>query len=402
MGYIKVQFPNGRGQMLSGKLDLPLNKYIDGYAIFAHVFTGHKNLIASKYISRALTMQNIAVLRFDFTGLGESTGDFSDTNFSTNIEDIIAAADFLAKNYQAPEIIVGQSLGGAASIFAADRIASVKAIATIGAPSEPEHVMHLLGCHKEDIVKNGSAEVSIGGQKYVIKRHFVEDVQLKKMATKIKDLRKAIMIMHSPQDEIVEIENAAKIYHAAFHPKSFVTLDGTDHMLSNKEDAFYAGAVIASWVKRYIQLPSRGDLQTNHQVIAQLDGSKFTTEIKAGKHVLVADEPKSLGGNDYGPTPYDLLNAALSACTAMTLKMYAQRKKWDLQEVKVHISFSRTHEKDMEDTTRTGRRLEQFEKVLELKGDLDDSQKQRLVEIANRCPVHRTLEGSPDFITTLK
>ena len=402
MSYIKVQFPNGRGQVLSGRLDLPLNKYIDGYAIFAHVFTGNQNLIASKYISRALTMQNIAVLRFDFTGLGESEGEFSNTNFSTNIEDIIAAADFLTKEYQAPEMIIGQSLGGAASIFAAERIESVKAVATIAAPSEPEHVMHLFGCQKEDIINNGSAEIVIGGQSYTIKKQFLEDVQLKKMATKIKDLRKAIMIMHSPQDEIVEIENAAKIYHAAFHPKSFVTLDGTDHMLSNKEDAFYAGSVIASWVKRYINIPSRNNLETEHQVIAQLDGSKFTTEIKAGKHTLVADEPKSVGGNDYGPTPYDLLNASLSACTAMTLKMYANRKKWDLQDVKVHMSFSRVHEKDMENASGKNGRLERFEKVLELKGDLDEAQKERLVEIAGRCPVHRTLEGSPHFITRLK
>ena len=379
MSYIKVQFPNGRGQTLSGRIDLPLNKYIDGYAIFAHVFTGHKNLIAAKYISRALTMQNIAVLRFDFTGLGESEGAFSDTNFSSNIEDIIAAANFLEKEYQAAEIIIGQSLGGAASIFAAERIESIKAIATIAAPSEPEHVMHLFGCSKEDILDDGSAEVNIGGRNYTIKKQFIEDVQLKKMSTKIKDLRKAIMIMHSPQDEIVEIENAAKIYHSAFHPKSFVTLDGADHMLTNKKDAFYAGTVIASWVKRYIDIPEREELETTHQVIARLDGSKFTTEIKAGKHVLVADEPKSLGGNDYGPTPYDLLNASLSACTAMTLKMYAKRKNWDLQEAKVHISFSREHEKDMEEGGST-KRIEKFEKVLELEGNLDDAQKKRLLK----------------------
>lgn len=402
MPFKKVSFQNAQGQTLKGRLEFPLTQKPEAFAIFAHVFTGNKNLIGAKHISRSLTMSGLAVLRFDFTGLGESEGDFSDTNFSSNVSDIKAAAKFLEENYQAPKVIVGQSLGGAASIFAADEIESVNAVATIGAPSEPEHVTHLLGCKIEDIEDDGEAEVEIGGRKFTIKRQFLDDLRKNNMYEKIKSFRKAILILHSPQDEIVEIENAAKIYHAAFHPKSFVTLDAADHMLSNKRDAFYSGQVISSWVKRYLDTPTKEVLKTDKQVIAMLGDEGYTTEIMAGKHAILADESENLGGNDFGPSPYELLNASLGACTAMTLQMYARRKGWDLQEVKVHLDFSRSYREDCEACSSEERRIEEFDKIVELKGNLDDTQKQRLIEIANKCPIHRTLAGSPNFNTILR
>jgi len=402
MPFKKVSFKNAQGFTLKGKLEFPLTQVPEAFAIFAHVFTGHKNLIGAKHISRALTMSGLAVLRFDFTGLGESEGDFSDTNFSSNVADIKAAAKFLSENYEAPKVIVGQSLGGAASIFAADGIESVNAVATIGAPSEPEHVTHLLGCKLEDIEDDGEAEVDIGGRKFTIKKQFLDDLRQNNMYDKIKQFRKAILILHSPQDEIVEIENAAKIYHAAFHPKSFVTLDEADHMLSNKNDAYYSGQVISSWVKRYIETPSKEILRTDKQVIAKLGHEGYTTEIMAGKHAIIADESENLGGNDFGPSPYELLNASLGACTAMTLQMYARRKKWDLQEVKVHLDFSRSYRDDCEACPDSEKKIDSFDKVVELKGDLSEEQKNRLIEIASKCPIHRTLAGSPSFKTILK
>lgn len=401
MAFKRVKFLNQFGQELSGKIDFPLTRKPVAFAIFAHVFTGNKNLLAAKHISRALTLNGFAVLRFDFTGLGESEGDFADTNFSTNVQDIVSAAEYLKNHYEAPRIIVGQSLGGAASVFAADKIQSVKAVATIGTPSEPEHVMHLLKCKLEDIEKSGEAIVSIGGREFKIKKQFLDDLTSKNMQSRIEHLDKAILILHSPQDSIVEIENAAKIYHAAKHPKSFVTLNNADHMLSDKNDAFYAGTVISSWVKRYIDIPEKETLKTSKQVIAKLEGAGFTTEIQAGRHGIIADESEKLGGNDFGPSPYELLNAALSACTAMTLKMYAKRKKWDLQEVRVHIDFERSYREDCEECSESDRRLEHFAVTLELIGKLDPHQKQRLVEIADKCPIHRTLEGIPTFKTIL-
>ncbi len=400
MAHKKVKFKNNLGIDLPGRIDFPLGQFRDAFAIFANVFTGHKNLIAAKHISRALTLNGIAVLRFDFTGLGGSEGDFSETNFSSNIEDIKSAAKFLTDNYEAPKILLGQSLGGAASIFASDEIESIKAVATIGAPSEPEHVFHLLGCKIEDIEENGFAEISIGGKPYTIRKQFLDDLRAKNMYEKVKQLKKAILVMHSPQDEIVAIENAAKIYHAAFHPKSFITLNNADHMLTNKDDAFYTGSVISSWVRRYIDIPKKEKLVTEKQVIARLGNEGFTTEIKAGRHGMIADEPESVGGNDFVPSQYELVNAALGACTAMTLQMYARRKKWDLQEVNVHLSFDRSYKQDCDECTESERRLDKFEKVLEFKGDLSDEQKKRLAEIADRCPVHRTLAGNPSFQTS--
>ncbi|MEL6924590.1 MAG: bifunctional alpha/beta hydrolase/OsmC family protein, partial [Bacteroidota bacterium] len=342
----KVEFTNRNGFRLSARMELPIDGHPVAYAIFAHVFTGNKSLSATRHISRALSLNGIGVLRFDFTGLGQSEGDFADTTFTSNVEDLLAAARYLEEHYEAPRILVGHSLGGAAVIFAAKHLDSVQAVATIGAPSEPEHVTHLLESRLEEIEAKGEAKIAIDGREFTIKKEFLDDLRSKNMFGILRNLRKALMVLHSPQDNIVEIENAAKIYHAAYHPKSFVTLDGANHMLSNKDDAYYAGTIIASWVRRYIDLPAKEDLKTDKQVVARLGETGFTTEIRAGHHALIADEPEEIGGNDFGPDPYELLNAALGACTAMTLEMYARRKKWDLKQVKVHLSYKKDYRED--------------------------------------------------------
>ncbi|MDG2450734.1 MAG: bifunctional alpha/beta hydrolase/OsmC family protein, partial [Saprospiraceae bacterium] len=388
---------------LSAKIDLPLKKNPFPFVIFAHVFTGNKNLIASKHISRALTLNGFGVMRFDFTGLGESEGDFEDTNFTSNVADLLAASEYLKKEYMAPAVIVGHSLGGAAALFAAKQMNHIKAVVTIGAPSYPEHVTHLLKDKKEEIEKNGCARVSIGGREFTIKKQFLDDLQGQEHIPVIKNLGKALLVMHSPQDKIVGIENAANIYKLAKHPKSYITLDGADHMLTNKEDAHYAGNVIASWVKRYIEFPKIEKLATDKQVVVRLEGDDYTTEIQADEHSLIADEPISFGGNDFGMSPYELLNASLGACTAMTLKMYARRKKWPLEDVLVHLSYSKTqkYEEHKSSPEKSTSRIDRFERELELVGELSQDQKRRLLEIANKCPVHRTIASPSEFATKL-
>jgi len=396
-----IKFKNSRGFNISAKIEFPLTQKPDAFAIFSHVFTGSKNLNATRNISRAMTLNGIAVLRFDFTGLGDSEGEFSDTNFSTNVDDILSAAKYLEENHQAPRILVGHSLGGAAAIFAGRELSSVQAVATIGAPSEPQHVTHLFGLSMEKIEKEGSAEINIGGRKFTIKKQFIDDIQSVDLQKITHDLNKALLILHSPQDNIVEIENAAKIYHSAHHPKSFVTLEKADHMLTNKDDAYYAANVIASWVKRYIPIPVKEELKPKKQVIAKLGSEGYTTDIVAGKHGMVADESEDLGGNDFGPSPYELLNAALSACTAMTLQMYARRKKWPLESVKVDIAFDRSYQEDCQACEDSDRKIGKYEVSITLEGPLDEEQKARLLEIAHKCPVHKTLLTNPEINVSL-
>jgi putative redox protein len=402
MNIEKVTFQNNQGQQLSGRLELPLDQEPHSFAIFAHCFTCNKNLMAVKNISRALTSKGFGVLRFDFTGLGESDGEFADTNFSGNVEDLVSAAAFLAEHHKAPALIIGHSLGGAASIFAASQIDSITAVATIGAPSTPEHVQHLLHSSLEEINTSGKAIVNLSGRKFTIKKQFLDDLKRNSLPDVINALDKAILIMHSPQDTTVGINNAEVIYKAARHPKSFVTLDGGDHLLSNKVDSIYAGNLIASWAQRYIDLPETPTLKTKHQVVASLDhDDKFTTQIKAGKHYLVADEPVSYGGKDYGPSPYELVSAGLSACTVMTIQMYARHKGWVVDNVEVHTSYNKTHAVDCEDCEKDSAKIDTFHREVKLEGDLDDKQIERVLRIADRCPVHRTLHSKTQVITKL-
>ncbi len=397
----KIIFQNMDGENLAARLELPVSQHPHTFALFAHCFTCNKNLTAVRNIGRALNRAGIAVLRFDFTGLGESEGDFADTNFSSNVSDLIAASLFLEKEYQAPEILIGHSLGGAAVIAAAKKIASVKAVATIGAPADPAHVSHIFTGSIEEIEKSGVAEVSIGGRPFTVKKQFLDDIRSNVQGEGLHSLGKALLVMHSPQDLTVEIGQAAKIYGAARHPKSFVTLDGADHLLSNKEDSFYAGEVIATWAKRYIDLPKKEKLSVVKDVAVRLGNEGYTTDIMARHHSLTADEPVSVGGNDYGPSPYELLNASLGACTAMTLQMYARRKKWDLQEVEVHLEHYKDYAADREKAEDGKSKMDYFDRAIKLKGDLDERQRQRLLEIANKCPVHRTLHNDVKVNTKL-
>lgn len=397
----KITFDNDSGHELSAFLEFPADTRPYAYAIFAHVFTGNKSLTATRHIARGLTQNGIAVLRFDFTGLGESEGDFADTNFSSNVKDLLAAANFLEENYEAPSILIGHSLGGAAVIFASSQLDSIKAVATVGAPSDPEHVTHLLRDKVDDIIKLGKAKVNIGGRTFMIKKQFLEDLQNKNMFEILKQLKKPIMVLHSPQDNVVEIDNAAQIYHAAFHPKSFVSLDGADHMLTNKGDATYAGDMIANWVMRYIEVPKKPVLKTDSSVVAKLGDVGFAAEIRAGEHGLIADEGEDVGGEDFGPSPYQYLSVALASCTVMTLQMYARRKKWPLENVLVHIDYDKRYAEDCKNCPDETNRIDVFRRKIVLEGDLDEAQTQRLMEIADKCPVHRTLHSAIEIESVL-
>lgn len=396
MSIKKVNFLSASGQSLSGALQTPSGSVPHNYAIFAHCFTCNKNLIAIRHISTALIAAGFAVFKFDFTGLGESEGEFSNTSFTTNVSDLIKAAQFLSGEYQSPTLLIGHSLGGAAVLAAAAKIPSIKAVATIGAPFAPAHVEHLFEGAQDQFVETGRAKVNIGGRPFVIGKQFVDDIRAQDPVQTVGQLGLPLMIMHSPQDTVVGIDNAASIYQAAKHPKSFISLDGADHLLTASEDSLYAGNVIATWASRYIELPSEYTIQTNEEVVVQLtceDG--YTTSIQAGTHRLIADEPVSVGGADLGPSPYGYVLAGLGACTAMTLKMYARRKKWDLRSVDVHLSHEKIHADDC-DCELVGDdkgRLDKINRLIDPRGALDDEQVNRLLEIANRCPVHKTLES---------
>jgi putative redox protein len=340
-------------------------------------------------------------LRFDFTGLGESDGDFADTNFSGNVADLVAAGAYLAKNYSAPSLIVGHSLGGAAAIYAASQLDSIKAVATVGAPSNPIHVQHLFKSDLAEINKTGKARVNLGGRDFTIKKQFIEDLETQSLSSITKNLRKALLIMHSPQDTTVGIKNAEELYHAAIHPKSFVSLDGADHLLMDKKDSTYVGNVIAGWAKRYISVPENKTLKTEHQVVAHMDGDAFVTQIRSGNHSFIADEPESVGGNNFGPSPYELVSSGLAACTAMTIRMYANLKKWDLQHVEVHVDYGKIHAEDCADCETKNGQIDVFERQITLSGKLDDNQKERILKIANKCPVHKTLHQEVKITTTL-
>lgn len=397
----KVNFNNPQGDLLAARIELPLDQHPHNFVLFAHCFTCNKNLTAIRNISRALTRVGFGVMRFDFTGLGESEGDFADTNFSGNVQDLVAAAEYLKAEHLAPTVLVGHSLGGAAVVFAAKHIPSIQAISTIGAPADPAHVTKNFEGRLQEIENQGKAEVTLAGRPFTIKKQFVEDLHQQAACDVLASLKLPLLVLHSPQDETVSIDNARLIYEKAFHPKSFISLDGADHLMSQPRDSRYVGSVLASWVERYVHIPEEAPLKTDHQVAARLDGDAFTTDIQMGKHSLVADEPADIGGNDFGPSPYELVASGLAACTVMTLKMYARRKKWNLESVEVHINHDKKHCMDCQDVENKDVKIDVFERSLQIEGDLDESQLKRLVQIADRCPVHRTLHSVVEVHTTL-
>jgi putative redox protein len=395
-----IQFENSAGEKLAGILDLPTSTP-RAYALFAHCFTCSKNIRAATIISRALIEAGFAVLRFDFTGLGQSEGEFADSNFSSNVEDLIAAANYLEDNYEAPSILIGHSLGGTAVLQAAHSIPSAMAVASIGAPSNPAHVAHLFSDKRKELEKTGSAEVNLGGRPFKIKQQFLQDLEQQTMPESLGTLRKAVLILHSPLDETVEIENASELFLAAKHPKSFVSLDNANHLLTREEDARYAGEVIQTWAARFLPALDEEASVGEGVVVARTEAGGFFTSIQAGPHHLVADEPETVGGSNLGPTPYGLLSAALGACTTMTLQMYAARKKLDLREVSVEVTHAKVHVDDCVDCEIRSAKVDEFQKVIQLEGNLSDEERQQLLEIADRCPVHKTLHSEVQVKTQL-
>lgn len=397
MNIQKVQFQNATGDTLSARLDTPADRAPIACALFAHCFTCSKNLNAVGAISRALTEQGFAVLRFDFTGLGESEGDFADTTFSSNVDDLVAAADFMAARGEAPSVLVGHSLGGAAVLQAAHRIDSVDAVATIGAPADPEHVSHLFDDALDEIEVTGKANVTLAGRSFTIQKQFLDDLAATRMEETIRTLDRALMIFHSPIDNTVGVDNAAAIFEAAKHPKSFVSLDTADHLLTHTPDAEYVGHVLSAWARKYIDVAeteteTEADATPQGTVVTRT-GATYRTEVRSGTHTLLADEPESVGGSDAGPDPYKLLLAGLGACTGITLRMYADRKEWPLEEAVVRLTHRKMHANDCEDCESTSGRIDRIERVIELSGDLSETQRARMMEIADKCPVHRTLHN---------
>ena len=389
-----ITFPGAAGQTLSGRLDLP-DGPVRAMALFAHCFSCSKDIAAAREIAGVLADAGIGVLRFDFTGLGSSEGDFADTNFSTNLEDLEAAARWLAETHQAPDLLIGHSLGGAAVVAVADRLASVKAVATIGAPSDADHVIQQFGSKLDEIESSGEAEVLLAGRPFTIKRQFVEDVSGAKVKHAAAALGRPLLVLHAPLDVIVGIDNATGLFLSARHPKSFVSLDKADHLLSRPEDARYAAEVILGWSSRY--LPAQGETQApqgpiNGLRVEETGAGKFQARVQVGKHDFLADEPISVGGDDTGPTPYDLVSAGLGACTTMTLRMYAERKGWPVGKIAVDVSHAKDYADDCANCEQD-RKIDVFERVITIAGDLTEEQHARMLEIADKCPVHRTLES---------
>ncbi len=397
----RIEFTNAEGILLSARLELPVDERPSAYTIFAHCFTCSKDLQAVVNISRSLTQKGMAVLRFDFTGLGESQGEFSDTNFSSNISDLLSAYEHLAKKYKSPQLVIGHSLGGAAVLAAAEHMPEIKAVVTIGAPSTPDHVTHLFNKNLAEIEAEGEADVKIGGRPFKIKKQFLRDINQTTQSKKIATLNRALLVLHSPQDAIVGIENAREIYEQAHHPKSYISLDGADHLLSKKSDSVYAGNLISSWAARYVSLEKTQTLETEQQVSVRTGEKDYVTEVKTENHYLLADEPLSLGGTDLGPTPYDLLVAALGTCTSITLRMYANHKKLNLKEVRVHLQHSKEHKEDCENADSNESKIDHINREIELIGNLTQEEKDRLLEIADKCPVHRTLHSEVVIKTNL-
>jgi putative redox protein len=402
----RFDFPNTGGQTLAALLELPTGEPV-AYALFAHCFTCGKDNLAAKRIAQTLAERGIAVLRFDFTGLGASEGEFANTNFSSNVDDLVAAADHLRRTGRAPALLIGHSLGGAAVLAAAARIPDAQAVATIAAPSDPGHVT---GLFKDDdlagIRAEGEREVVLSGRPFRIRREFIDDVAEQKLLPRVTDLHKALLVLHSPTDDTVGIDNATRIFLAARHPKSFVSLADADHLLSRRRDAIYAAHVIAAWAERYVEIAKAEEQAAVNEdkrwvVVTETREGKFQQSIAIGPHHFLADEPVAAGGLDTGPSPYELLIAGLGACTAMTLRLYAEQKKLPLARVTVRLSHAKIHAEDCATCETKEGMLDRIERTITLEGPLDGAQRARLLEIADRCPVHRTLTSEIDIRTTL-
>lgn len=399
----RLTFAGHSGASLSARLDLP-NGPVRAFALFAHCFTCSKDLIAIRRIGAELARMGVAVLRFDFTGLGSSEGEFSSTNFSSNVADIVSAADYLRQHFQAPSVLIGHSLGGAAVLSASKQVPETRAVVTIGAPADASHVLKLISSSdRSRIDSDGYTGVRIGERTFQISRQFVEDVCREPLAADIAALRKPLLIMHAPRDETVGIENATEIFLAAKHPKSFISLDTADHLISDPADAAFVGQAIAGWLSRYVpaDTPEQDDVHTDVRVMETGEG-RFQNMVRAGQHRLFTDEPEKVGGLDTGPTPYDFLSIALGGCTSMTLRLYAERRKLPLGQISVDVTHEKVHAVDCADCA-TGEtldtKIDRFTRTITVQSELTDELRAKIVEIANKCPVHRTL-GSSSVVTT--
>ncbi len=395
----RFTFTGHAGTELAARLDLPDGPHL-ATALFAHCFTCSKDIPAARRISSRLAASGIAVLRFDFTGLGHSQGEFENTSFATNVDDLLLAAKALGERGMAPGLLIGHSLGGAAALATARKIDSLKAVVTIGAPFDPGHVTHNFDGALEEIESEGVAEVQLGGRPIRIGKGFVDSVKAETLEGEIANLKRALLVLHAPRDTTVGIENAAAIFGSAKHPKSFVTLDNADHLITSEDDAEYAADVIAAWATRYLGLkqpaPPKGAPEGIVRV-SEADPEGFLQDVNAGpRHHTVADEPTDYGGSDKGMTPYGFLAAGLGACTSMTIRMYARRKGWPLAHVSVDVSHNKVH---AQDAAAGDAKADKFTRVVHLEGELDDAQREKLLEIADKCPVHRTLERSSEVET---
>jgi putative redox protein len=397
----RFDFPNARGQTLAALLHRPAGEPA-AFALFAHCFTCGKDNLAAKRIAEALAERGIAVLRFDFTGLGASEGEFANTHFSSNIADLVAAADHLRRTERAPALLVGHSLGGAAVLAAAGQIPEAQAVATIAAPSDPGHVTGLFKDQVADIRAEGEREVLLAGRPFRIRREFLDDVAEANLLARVKDLHKALLVLQSPTDDTVGIDNASAIFLAARHPKSFVSLADADHLLTRRRDALYAAHVIAAWAERYVEAPAAAASEDARAVMVSETGEgKFQQSVAAGPHHFLADEPVAAGGMDSGPSPYQLLLAGLGTCTAMTLRLYADQKGLPLTGVSVTLTHAKIHASDCATCETKEGKLDRIERTIALEGPLDEAQRARLVEIADKCPVHRTLTSEIEIRTAL-
>ena len=400
----KVMFQNNEGITLSGLLESPDNP--TGYALFAHCFTCGKALTSASQISHALVGKGFAVLRFDFTGLGGSDGDFANSNFSSNVDDLVAAAGFMEREYAAPGLLVGHSLGGTAVLAAAARLSKVACVVTLGAPAEPAHVLKQFSVHLDDIRAQGAARVQLAGREFTVKKQFLDDVSHVQLHDQLTTLKKALLIMHSPRDTTVSIGQAELLYTRARHPKSFISLDTADHLLTRQEDARYAAECIAAWAERYLPDPGPADRAdtvkpAEGEVVVSMAEGDFLCEIKTSNHHWLSDEPLTVGGGEQGPTPYEQLLAALGACTSMTLRMYARRKKLPLDGLVVALRHSRKHLADGEDSPGGKTLADHIQCDIQVSGALMAEDKARLLEVASLCPVHKTLLNHIEVTTEL-
>ncbi|MEO1205124.1 MAG: bifunctional alpha/beta hydrolase/OsmC family protein [Pseudomonadota bacterium] len=432
----RFSFPGYNGETLAARLDLPVGP-VRGYALLAHCFTCSKDIQAARRIAQRMALEGLGVVRFDFTGLGSSSGDFANTNFTSNVQDLMAAVAHMRTHLEAPAILVGHSLGGAAVLAAAGDIAEVKAVATIGAPSDVAHVLQNLGASLETVEAQGKADVVLGGRTFTLKREFVDDARGFRLSARIADLRKPLLILHAPRDATVGIDNASEIFMAAKHPKSFVSLDNADHLLSDPADGDFAASIIAAWASRYLNgqgadeaeghaseqppaLSGQGSSvnELTGVVVSETGLGKFQNAVVSRQHRLIADEPASVGGLDSGPSPYDFVSIALASCTSMTLRMYADRKAWEVGRISVSVTHGKVpaaHCQDcgdiIEASVSAGQqadgsgktsRIDRFERTLHIEGEVSDDMAAKLLEIADKCPVHKTLQTGAAVVTKMK